>query len=48
MFNESIRPGRVASDAVATDLRVLKYCPNGNILYKINFEDDFKELPRIP
>ncbi|KAF0715572.1 Uncharacterized protein FWK35_00022354, partial [Aphis craccivora] len=36
MFYESIRPGRVASDAVITDLRVLKYCPN----------DDFKELPR--
>lgn len=46
MFYESIRPGRVASDAVVTDLRVLKYCPSGIIFYKINFENDFKELPR--
>lgn len=48
MFYESIRPGRVASDAVVTDLRVLEYCPTGIILYKTNYEDGFKEFPRRP
>jgi len=36
MFCESIRPGRVASDPVVTDLKGIKYCPIGVVLYKLN------------
>lgn len=48
MFYESIRPGRIASDPVVTDLRVIQYCPTGVILYKLNYNDTFNELPRRP
>lgn len=48
MFYESIRPGNIASDPVVTELRVIQYCPSGIILYKINYNDSFKELPRRP
>lgn len=48
LFYESIRPGRVASNHVVTDLRVIQYCPTGVILYKLNYSDSFNELPRRP
>ncbi|KAK9745449.1 hypothetical protein QE152_g6956 [Popillia japonica] len=44
----SIRPGRVPYDPVVTNLRALKYTPEGRIFYKIDFDDDYKELPHRP
>lgn len=45
---DSIRPGRKLNDPTVTDLRVIKYDPKGVIFYKLDFTDDFKELPRRP
>lgn len=48
MIYDTIRPGKKSFDPVVTDIRVLKYCPTGVILYKINYNDDFTEMPRRP
>jgi len=48
MIYDSIRPGRTAYDPVVTDLRVLEYCPSGVIMFKLNYNDTFQELPRRP
>lgn len=48
MIYDSIRPGKKSFDPVVTDIRVLKYCAKGVILYKINYNDDFTEMPRRP
>lgn len=45
---DSIRPGKVTSDPVVTNLRVLEYLPKGEIHFKINFNDEFQALPRRP
>ncbi|KAK6168332.1 hypothetical protein SNE40_020889 [Patella caerulea] len=42
----SIRPGRVTGDPVVTDIRVLKYSPDGSITYKLDYNDEFGDLPR--
>lgn len=44
---DSIRPGKVTGDAAVTDLRVLQYF-GGKILYKLDFNNEFQELPRRP
>lgn len=44
----TIRPGRKAGDPVVVDLRVIQYRPDGTINYKINFDDDWTELPVRP
>lgn len=44
----SIRPGRNVNDPTVTDLRALMYTPEGKLFYKINFDDDYKELPQRP
>ncbi|XP_022829230.1 uncharacterized protein LOC111358350 [Spodoptera litura] len=44
----TIRPGRKAGDPVVVDLRVIQYRPDGTIYYKINFDDDWTELPVRP
>lgn len=38
----SIRPGSMK----VTELRCLKYLPEGKIMYKCNFSEDYKELPQ--
>lgn len=48
MIYDSIRPGRTTNDPVVTDLRVLQYCASGVILFKLNYNDTFQELPRRP
>ncbi|CAH1109431.1 unnamed protein product [Psylliodes chrysocephalus] len=45
---DSIRPGKVTSDPVVTNLRALEYLPKGEINFKINFNDEFQTLPRRP
>lgn len=42
---DSIRPGRSVSDPTVTNLRVLQYNLCGVIKCKVNFEDEFQELP---
>lgn len=42
----SIRPGRVVNDPTVTDLRALKYTPEGKIFYKVNFDDEYMDLPQ--
>ncbi|CAK1593378.1 unnamed protein product [Parnassius mnemosyne] len=44
----SIRPGRKAGDPLVVDLRVIQYRPEGTIFFKINFDDDWSELPVRP
>lgn len=46
MFYKLIRSGKIASDAIVIDLKVIQYCPRGVILYKINYKHIFNELPR--
>ena len=45
---ESIRPGKIKNDPTVSDLRVLKYLPDGKIQYKLKFTDEYKDLPQRP
>ncbi|XP_054270099.1 uncharacterized protein LOC128991320 [Macrosteles quadrilineatus] len=47
-YYDSIRPGRKTGDPVVTDIHVLKYKPEGKIMYKMNYDDAYKDLPRRP
>lgn len=44
-FN-SIRPGSKAHDPTVSKLRAMIYLPNGKIMYKIDFNDIYRHLPR--
>lgn len=44
-FN-SIRPGKKPHDPTVSQLRSMIYLPNGEIKYKINFDDEYRDLPR--
>lgn len=44
----SIRPGKAKTDPTVNDLRCLRYDSNGKIFFKINFDEEFKELPQRP
>ncbi|KAF2886569.1 hypothetical protein ILUMI_19605 [Ignelater luminosus] len=44
-FVTSIRPGKRIGDPTVTDLRALKYNPNGTIQYKLWFGDAWQNLP---
>uniref|UniRef100_A0A6P7GZV6 Uncharacterized protein LOC114348544 n=1 Tax=Diabrotica virgifera virgifera TaxID=50390 RepID=A0A6P7GZV6_DIAVI len=43
-----IRPGSQKGDPCVTDICALQYLPQGLIKYKINFTDEWLELPRRP
>lgn len=43
-FYPSIRPGRKPGEPLVTDVCSYKYSPTGEILYKINFTDNYKAL----
>lgn len=43
---KSIRPGYKTGDPTVTDLRALKYCPTGEIYYKLQFADDWQPLTK--
>lgn len=46
-FYKSLRPGSKTGDPVTTDIRAIRYCPNGNIYYKLNHsEDEWQILPQ--
>ena len=41
----NIRPGKSTGDPKVHDLRALMYYPDGTIHYKLDFEDEWKDLP---
>lgn len=43
---QSIRPGSKPHDPVVTQLRAMMYLPNGRVMYKIDFNDEYRDLPR--
>lgn len=43
---DSIRPGRTAGDPKVNDLRAIKYCPSGQIFYKLSFEGGWTLLEK--
>ncbi|CAG2225419.1 unnamed protein product [Mytilus edulis] len=45
-YYSSIRPGNRVGDPVVTNIRVLKYTEDGSIQYKLNFSDQYQDLPR--
>jgi len=45
---DSIRPGHKTGDSMVTDIRGLKYDPNGFIYYKLDLDLEWQELPRRP
>lgn len=38
--------GKSKGDPKVTDIHCLRYCPDGEIQYKLHFDDDFKLLPQ--
>lgn len=48
MIYSFIRPGKKKDDPTVTQLRWIQYEPNGEKRYKLNFEDDLKDLPIRP
>lgn len=46
LWFKSIRPGTKAHDPTITQLRVMIYLPSGKIMYKIDFNDEYRDLPR--
>lgn len=42
----SIRPGKSKGDLKVTDLRALKYLPNGEIFYKVAHDQKYELLPQ--
>ncbi|KAJ4427836.1 hypothetical protein ANN_25615 [Periplaneta americana] len=47
-YYKSIRPGNTVGEPCVTDISALKYTPNVGILYKLNFDNDWKLIPRRP
>jgi hypothetical protein len=45
-YYTSIRPGNKVGDPVVTDIKVLQYLPEGVIKVKMDFSEDFSDLPR--
>ncbi|KAK6177541.1 hypothetical protein SNE40_015624 [Patella caerulea] len=45
-YYDTIRPGNRVGDPCVHELRVLKYLPSGVIQFKLNFDDEYKDLPR--
>ncbi|CAH1106749.1 unnamed protein product [Psylliodes chrysocephalus] len=43
---DSIRPGNRVNDPKVADISCLKYLPNGNILYKLNYNEAYLPLPQ--
>lgn len=48
MRYQSIRPGLKTGDPHVTDIRQLKYTPEGIIAYKLQHNEEWKNLPRNP
>ncbi|CAF4848935.1 unnamed protein product [Pieris macdunnoughi] len=48
LIYKTIRPGRKFGDPTVTDLRGLKYKPDGTIWYSLNFDEPLQPLPQPP
>lgn len=48
MRYHSIRPGRFKNDPTVTDVKALSYSPDSIIRYKLDFDDEWRELPIRP
>lgn len=44
----TIRPGKRTNDPTVSNIRSLIYLPNGNILFKLDYDDEYEELPNRP
>ena len=42
---DSIRPGRRVNEPTVNNIKVIKYSPDGNIQVKLNFSENFRDLP---
>lgn len=42
----NLRPGNKVGDPHVTDLRQIKYCPNGEIFFKLEHNSEWSPLPR--
>ncbi len=42
----SIRPGNKAFDPTVNDIRAIIYLPSGDVKYKVDFDDEYRDLPR--
>lgn len=47
MVYESIRPGKSVGDPTVTDIRAILFSPSGDIKNKLNFNEDFQNLPQM-
>nr|CAH7749724.1 unnamed protein product [Callosobruchus chinensis] len=49
-FVKSLRPGKKVGDPQVTDIRALRYSPDGSIAYKLRHSEEYQELSfnRIP
>lgn len=47
MMYESIRPGKSVWDTTVNDIRAILYSPSGDIKTKLNFNEDFQNLPQM-
>ena len=45
---QTIHPGSRVGDPVVNDLVAIQYLPAGNVQFKINFDDEWKELLTRP
>jgi hypothetical protein len=46
-YYPSIRPGRGVGSSVVTDIRVVKYLPEGKMQFKLSYSDeDFQDVPK--
>lgn len=43
---KSIRPGSKAHDPTVNQLRAMIYLPSGKVMYKIDFNEEYRDLPR--
>lgn len=41
-----LEPGRSTGEPNVVNLKALKYSPDGVIFYKLQFDDDYQELPQ--
>lgn len=48
VYYNSIRPGRNTGDPTVIDISALRYLPSGKIETKLDFDQQFEDLPRRP
>jgi len=45
-YYQSIRPGNKVGDPQVTNIKSLRYTPEGRLLFKLEMDDDWEQLPR--